>query len=268
MTSSDVQQRQGSLKRDVGMIGLLFASVGSIIGSGWLFGAMNAAQTAGPAAMLSWLFGMVIILMIALTFAELGTLFPVSGGPARYPHIAFGSFASYTSGWILWVACATVAPIEVEGALQYATKYAAFTTEHCLSGCSGAQPEIVHTLTTLGYVSAVILMALFVMVNYVGVNWFARVNNILVWWKLAIITLVIVAFLFTQFHGSNFTSKSFMPYGWEGVFTAIATSGIVFSYLGFRQGIELAGETSNPRKYVPIAVIGSVVLTGVIYIGL
>jgi amino acid transporter len=268
MASSDVQQREGNLKRDVGLIGLLFASVGSIIGSGWLFGAMTAAQTAGPAALLSWLFGMVMILMIALTFAELGTLFPVSGGPARYPHIAFGSFASYTSGWILWVACATVAPIEVEGALQYATKYAPFTTEHCLSGCSGAEPEIVHTLTTLGYVTAVILMALFVVVNYIGVRWFAKVNNVLVWWKLAIITLVIITFFLTEFHGSNFTSKSFMPYGWEGVFTAIATSGIIFSYLGFRQGIELAGETSNPRKYVPIAVVGSVVLTGVIYIGL
>lgn len=268
MSGSAADQQQGSLRRDVGLIGLLFASVGSIIGSGWLFGAMNAAQTAGPAAMLSWLFGMVMILLIALTFAELGTLFPVSGGPARYPHIAFGSFASYTSGWILWVACATVAPIEVEGALQYATKYAPFTSEHCLSGCSGPEPEIVHTLTTLGYVAAVILMAVFVIVNYVGVKWFAKVNNVLVWWKLAIITVVVVAFALTRFHGSNFTSQGFMPYGWQGVFTAIATSGIVFSYLGFRQGIELAGETSNPRKYVPIAVIGSVVLTGLIYIGL
>jgi amino acid transporter len=265
MASSDVQQREGNLKRDVGLIGLLFASVGSIIGSGWLFGAMTAAQTAGPAALLSWLFGMVMILMIALTFAELGTLFPVSGGPARYPHIAFGSFASYTSGWILWVACATVAPIEVEGALQYATKYAPFTTEHCLSGCSGAEPEIVHTLTTLGYVTAVILMALFVVVNYIGVRWFAKVNNVLVWWKLAIITLVIVAFFVTVFHGSNFSAYGFKPEGWHGVFTAIATSGIVFSYLGFRQGIELAGETKNPRRNVPIAVIGSVVLTIVIY---
>ena len=48
----------------------------------------------------------------------------------------------------------------------------------------------------------------------------------------------------------------------HGIFTAIATSGIVFSYLGFRQGIELAGETDNPRRNVPIAVIGSVLLTG------
>jgi amino acid transporter len=252
----------------VGLIGLLFASVGSIIGSGWLFGAMNAAATAGPAAMISWAIGMVMILLIALTYAELGTIFPVSGGVVRFPHVTFGSFASFLSGWILWIACGTVAPIEVEGALQYATKYADFTKEHCVSACSSSAPETVHTLTALGYVSAVILMAVFVAINYIGVAWFARVNTVIVWWKLAIITLVVIAFLLTQFRGSNFSSQQFMPFGWEGVATAIATSGIVFSFLGFRQGIELAGETSNPRKYVPIAVIGSVVLCGIIYIGL
>jgi amino acid transporter len=250
------------LRRDVGLIGLLFASVGSIIGSGWLFGAMNASILAGPAAMISWAIGAVMILLIALTFAELGTIFPVSGGVVRFPHVAFGSFSSYLSGWILWVACGTVAPIEVEGALQYATKYADFTSKHIVGG------EPVYTLTTLGYVAAVILMAVFVLINYFGVAWFAKVNAVLVWWKLAIITLVVITFVLTQFHTSNFHSQGFMPYGWSSVFTAIATSGIVFSYLGFRQGIELAGETSNPHKYVPIAVIGSVVLTGVIYIGL
>ena len=261
-------ERRHQLRRDVGLIGLLFASVGSIIGSGWLFGAMNAATTAGPAAMISWAIGMVMILLIALTYAELGTVFPVSGGVVRFPHVTFGSFASFLSGWILWIACGTVAPIEVEGALQYATKYADFTREHCVSACSSSAPETVHTLTALGYISAVILMAVFVAINYVGVAWFARVNTVIVWWKLAIITLVVITFLLTQFHSSNFTSKEFMPFGWQGVATAIATSGIVFSYLGFRQGIELAGETSNPKKYVPIAVIGSVVLCGVIYIGL
>jgi amino acid transporter len=264
-TSAD---RSRHLRRDVGLIGLLFASVGSIIGSGWLFGAMNAAMTAGPAAMISWAIGMVMILLIALTYSELGTLFPVSGGVVRFPHVTFGSLASFISGWILWIACATVAPIEVEGALQYATKYADFTKEHCVSACSSSAPEVVHTLTALGYVCAVILMAVFVAINYVGVAWFARVNTVVVWWKLAIISLVVIAFLFTQFHSSNFTSQQFMPFGWRGVATAIATSGIVFSYLGFRQGIELAGETSNPHKYVPIAVIGSVVITGVIYIAL
>ena len=256
------------LKRHVGIVGLLFASVGSIIGSGWLFGALNASQQAGPAAVISWALGGVMILLIALVYAELGTMFPLSGGVVRYPHLSFGSFASYTSGWITWVAVATTAPIEVLGALQYATKYADFTKPHCVSGCGTDAETTVHTLTALGYVAAVVLMALFVVINYYGIKWFARVNNVMVWWKLAIICIVIVAFLVTAFHGSNFSSAGFAPSGIHGVFSAIATGGIVFSYLGFRQGIELAGETDNPRRNVPIAVIGSVLLTTVIYVGL
>src|SRR6478735_2762427 len=144
------------MRRDVGVVGLLFASVGSIIGSGWLFGALTSAQLAGPAAVFSWVIGAVMIIIIALVFAELGTMFPVSGGVARFPHLAYGSFASYTTGWILWVAVATTAPIEVEGALQYATKYAAFTKQHTVGG------ETVHTLTGLGYVVAVLGLAFFV----------------------------------------------------------------------------------------------------------
>ncbi|HEX6516364.1 MAG TPA: APC family permease [Nocardioidaceae bacterium] len=253
---------QPALRRHVGVVGLLFASVGSIIGSGWLFGALDASAQAGPAAVVSWMLGGVMILMIALVYAELGTMFPLSGGVVRYPHLSFGSFASYTTGWITWVAVATTAPIEVEAALQYATKYAPFTSEHVVNG------ESVHTLTGLGYGVAVVLMAVFVVVNYYGVRWFARVNNAMVWWKLFIILLVIAAFLATAFHGENFTSHGFKPQGWHGVFTAIATSGIVFSYLGFRQGIELAGETDNPKRNVPLAVVGSVLITGLIYVAL
>jgi amino acid transporter len=260
-TGRSPDQEGRHLRRHVGMVGLLFASVGSIIGSGWLFGALSASQQAGPAAIISWAIGAVMILLIGLVYAELGTMFPLSGGVVRFPHMSFGSFASYTTGWITWLAAATVAPIEVEGALQYATKYAPLTTSKTL-----ADGTSVHTLTGLGYGVAAAGLALFVVINYVGVRWFARVNNVLVWWKLAIISLVVIAFFVTAFHGTNFTALGFKPQGWHGVFTAIATSGIVFSYLGFRQGIELAGETDNPKRNVPIAVVGSVVLTGIIYI--
>jgi amino acid transporter len=257
---AEAEEPRPGLRRDIGTVGLLFAGVGSIIGSGWLFGALNAAQIAGPAAIFSWAIAAVMILLIGLVFAELGTMFPISGGVVRFPHLSFGSFASYTMGWITWLAAATVAPIEVEGALQYATKYAPFTKSHEVGA------ETVHTLTGLGYVVAVLGMAFFVTVNYFGIRWFARVNTVVVWWKLGIIILVIAAFVLTAFHTSNFSSHGFSTGGSHGIFTAIATAGITFSFLGFRQGVELAGETSNPKRNVPIAVIGSVLITAVIYI--
>lgn len=255
------------LKRDVGIVGLLFTAVGSIIGSGWLFGALSAAQIAGPASILAWAIGGVMIILIGLCYAELGTMFPVSGGVVRFPHYAFGSFASYTLGWITWLAVASTTSIEVEAALQYSTNYLPWL-QHLQDG--------VPVLTVAGFFVAAALLGLFSLINVVGIRWFARLNNALVWWKLVIISVVVVAFLLTAFHAGNFHSGAldgahgggFMPFGWSGVFASIATAGIVFSYLGFRQGVELAGETNNPRRNVPIAVIGSVLITGVIYVAL
>src|SRR4051812_46973456 len=73
-----------AIRRDVGAFALLLTGLGSIIGSGWLFGAWHAAQLAGPGAVYAWIIGAVIILFIALTYAELGAMFPESGGAVRY----------------------------------------------------------------------------------------------------------------------------------------------------------------------------------------
>jgi amino acid transporter len=62
-----------------GTIGLLFTAVGSIIGSGWLFGALKASRIAGPAAIFSWLIGTVMSVLIGLIHAEVGVMFPRSG---------------------------------------------------------------------------------------------------------------------------------------------------------------------------------------------
>jgi amino acid transporter len=79
------------MRRDVGLVGLMFVSVGSIIGSGWLFGALNASLVAGPAALISWIVGGAAVILLALIHAELGGMYPVAGGSARFPHYAFGS---------------------------------------------------------------------------------------------------------------------------------------------------------------------------------
>jgi amino acid transporter len=90
--TSETPHVTGQLRRDVGLVSLMFISLGSIIGSGWLLGALTAAQVAGAASLLSWILGGVIIAILALIHAELGTAYPVSGGTARFPHFVFGAF--------------------------------------------------------------------------------------------------------------------------------------------------------------------------------
>src|ERR1700735_2502271 len=107
------------LDRGVGFLGLLWASETSIIGSGWLFGALGAALLAGPSAILGWVLGSVIILVLALVHAELGGLFPVTGGTSRFPHYAFGRFAGVTFGWASYMQGASAAPMEGLTRLDY-----------------------------------------------------------------------------------------------------------------------------------------------------
>jgi amino acid transporter len=260
-TSSSSHDKR--LHREMGLIGLLFAAIGSIIGSGWLFGALYAAEKSGPASTIAWLLGGILMAFIALSYAELGTMFPVSGGVVRYPHYAFGSFTSYTFGWITWIATASTTAIEVMAALQYANSYLPWLEKLDVNG--------VAVLTGPGFGVAVGLLGVFSLINVIGIRWFKQLNNTLVWWKLGIITLVIVIFLVTVFHGSHFsgaTAGGFFPFGWEGVLSSIATAGVAFSYLGFRSAVELAGEARNPQKVVPIAVVGSIVITAIIYVAL
>src|SRR5216683_8260928 len=95
------------LKREMGLIGAIWSSETSIIGSGWLFASLFAAQAAGTAAILGWVIGGVAVIVLALVHAELGGMYPVAGGTARFPHFAYGSIAGISFGFFSWVQAIT-----------------------------------------------------------------------------------------------------------------------------------------------------------------
>jgi len=253
-------RRSTALKREVGMIGLLWASMGSIIGSGWLFGAQKGLMAAGPAAIISWVIGGFAILVLALIHAELGGMYPVSGGTARFPHYAFGGAAGASFGWFSWLQAATVAPIEVSAMITYGQHYS--FAQSWLDPKTGV-------LTTTGIVVAVVLMGLMTAINFLGVRKLAATNSAATWWKVAIPLLTIFVLAFANFQPSNLhAANGFSPDGLKGILAAVSTGGIIFSYLGFEQADQLAGESRNPRRDVPFAIIGSILLGMVIYIAL
>ncbi|MBV8219015.1 MAG: APC family permease, partial [Solirubrobacterales bacterium] len=254
------------LDRGVGFLGLLWASEGSIIGSGWLFGALVAATYAGPSALIGWVVASFIVILLALVHAELGGLFPVSGGTSRFPHYAFGSFAGATFGWASYLQAATVAPIEVLAAIQYlSTAHWAkgFFHSHLVNGLPA------NTLSGSGIIAAVILMVIFVVINLVGIRFLARANNAITWWKVAIPVLTIIVLLVSNFHGSNFShGGGFFVHGAavKSILIAIPSGGIVFALLGFEQAVQLGGEAKNPKRDLPRAVILSILIGAGIYI--
>ena len=114
---------ENAIRRDVGAIALMFTGLGSIIGSGWLFGAWRAAQLAGPGAIYAWIIGAVVIMFVAFTYAELGAMFPESGGAVRYGHYSHGSLVGFVAGWAAWIAIVSVIPVEAEASVQYMSSW-------------------------------------------------------------------------------------------------------------------------------------------------
>ncbi|MFE9555528.1 APC family permease [Streptomyces sp. NPDC006692] len=248
------------LRREIGFVGLIWASEGSIIGSGWLFGAQKALGVAGPAAIISWVIGSVAILILALVHAELGGMYPVSGGTARFPHYAFGGAAGASFGWFSWLQAATVAPIEVLAMITYGQHY---SWARGWLKIEGGQD----LLTASGIAVAIALMAVITAINFLSIRLLARTNSAATWWKVGIPLLTIFVLAIVQFHGSNFTAADgFNPYGAKGILGAVSTSGIIFALLGFEQADQLAGESANPKRDIPRAVIGSIVIGAIIYI--
>jgi amino acid transporter len=242
------------LKREMGLIGATWASETSIIGSGWLFGALFAAQAAGTAALLGWVIGGVIVIILALVHAELGAMYPVAGGTARFPHFAFGSIAGISFGFFSWLQAVTVAPIECFAVMQYGSYY-----------WHGLYNADTSNVTGLGFVMTIVLMALFTAINFLAMRLFSKVNAAITWWKVAIPVLAIIVLAF-KFHGNNLgAGGGFMPFGIKALFAAIPSAGIVFSYLGFEQADQLAGEIKNPQKNLPRAIIFACLIGIAIY---
>lgn len=254
--SGAVSEAQLGFRREVGLMALMFVSLGSIIGSGWLLGALTAATSAGGASIVSWVLAGVIIVLLALVHSELGAAYPLAGGTGRWPRLVFGSLGGFTAGWVAWLQAVTLAPIEVEAALSY--------LDHKWHGLING----VGALTVMGLGMAAVLMLLFTVINILGVRWLAESNRIAVLWKLAVPVLTVVVLIVISFRVSNFTAGGgFAPYGAHGVFAALPL-GVMFAMQGFEQAAQISGEARDPQRNVPRAVIGSVVVGTVLYLGL
>lgn len=248
------------LKRDISPWSLMLTGLGSIIGSGWLFGAWHASAIAGPAAILAWVIGAVVVLAIALTYAEMGAMFPESGGMVRYARYSHGSLVGFLAAWANWISIVSVIPIEAIASIQYMASWP-FPWAQAL----------VHQgeLTPSGLVASAGLVLVYFGLNYWGVKLFVKTNTAITVFKLVVPALTAVALISTRFNTQNFgdgTLASFAPYGWSAVFTAVAASGIVFSYNGFQSPVSLAGEARNPGRSIPFALVGSVLIALVVYV--
>ena len=249
--------RPRDLQRRLGLAQLLFVSVGAIIGSAWLFAPLFAAQAAGPAAIVAWLISGGAALLLALVYAELGAAFPVAGGLARFSYLSHGNLAGFLAGIACWLGYVAIAPIEVQAMVRYLSDGLPWLVTDTAS----------HTLSGWGMAASAVLLLAMSAINLLGVQWLGEANRILTIWKIIVPVLVAGSLIDVSFRGQNFTAfGGWMPSGWNGVFAAVSTGGTLFAMLGFRAAIEMAGEATNPQRDIPLALIGSVLITAAIYV--
>src|SRR5215475_1511618 len=220
------------LKREMGLIGAMWASETSIIGSGWLFGSFFAATYLGPAAIWAWMIGGVAIIILALVHAELGGMYPVAGGTARFPHLAFGSGAGISFGFFSFLQAVTVAPIECYAIERYGQYWLDAPKIHIYDPVTG-------NVTHLGFVVTIALLAIMTAVNFLAMKLFAQVNNVITYWKVAVPVFAIIV-LFFKFHPHNFSVQGGLNpghafgapgpagTGWHALFYAIPGASIIF----------------------------------------
>jgi len=254
---SELSQGAPKLRREVGLVPLFMVSAGSVIGSGWLLGTLNASEVAGPAAIVSWIIGAILLIGIALVYAELGSTYPISGGTARFTWIHAGTLGGFFCGTFSYLQAVAIAPIEVEASIGY-------MNAKWWHGLENSQS----LLTGKGLVVGVAAMFLFTALNLLGVRWMAEGNTVAMVWKILVPVATVILIITHAFHASNFTAGGgFMPYGIKGVFVALPL-GVIFALEGFEQAAQLAGEARNPKRDIPLAVVGSMLMGAALYIAL
>ena len=254
-----------SIRREVGPFALMLTGLGSIIGSGWLFGAWKAAGLAGPDAIWAWVIGAAVITSIALTYAELGAMFPESGGMVRYSHYSHGSLVGFIGAWANWIAIVSVIPIEAEASVQYMSGWDWQWAKDLYIKIPGGHGE----LTEAGLAIAAVLVVIYFLLNFWSVKLFAYSNTAITVFKLVVPALAGITLIMSGFHPANFSVGIHgEPHvlDFAAVLTAVATAGIVFSYNGFQSPVNLAGEARNPGRSIPFAVLGSIGLATIVYL--
>ena len=244
------------LKRDGSLVALILACVGASIGSGWLFGPLFTAKLAGPYAIGSWILGAAAILLLALVFAELAPMIPRAGAVVHLAYVGNGPIVGHMWSWILFLSYASIAPIEVTAMLTYANNY-----------IPGLLQKHSNLLSGSGFVAAMIMLAIFVLINFLVIGWVLKINNAATWWKIGIPLLTAEVLIAKAWYPGNFHIRVLNSLSdIHGMFIAIASGGVIFSLLGFRHAIDLAGESKNPKRDVPIAVVSSVLVAAAVYI--
>ncbi|WP_459480968.1 amino acid permease [Clostridium saccharoperbutylacetonicum] len=245
-----------ALKKNLKAKDIAAFGIGAVVGVGIFVATGEGAHLAGPAVIISFIIAGIVACLCGLCYCELSTMFPVAGSTYSYSYIVFGEIVAMIIGWCLTaeylVACSAIA-----------------------SGWSGTFVGILNSLgisLPTAFISspakggivdlpAIIIIAIITLLLCYGMQESAKVNNIIVGIKIAII-LIFIALGVGHINIANY--QPFIPYGFGGIFAATAT--IFFSYIGFDAISTAAEEAENPKRDIPLGLIICLIVVTILYV--
>lgn len=244
------------LKRAIGPVGLIIMGLGCIIGAGiFIVTGVASANYSGPALILSFIISAVACVFTALCYAEFASMIPISGSVYTYTYVAMGEIWAWMIGWVLIFEYLISASAVAVGWSSYIVQF--------LNSAGFILPSMLTNPPGLGLVNlpALLIIAFLTFILVLGVRESTRFNTIIVVLNVSIILLFI-------FVGVNYINPAnyqpFLPYGWPGVVQGAAM--VFFAYIGFDAVSTAAEETKNPQRTLPIGIIGSLIISSILYI--
>jgi APA family basic amino acid/polyamine antiporter len=259
MQEASTEDNQG-LQRTLGAANLTALGVGAIIGAGiFVLTGTAAAQYAGPAIAISFAISGIGCAFAGLCYAEFASMIPMAGSAYTYAYATLGELVAWIIGWDL--------------ILEYlfgASTVAVGWSEYLVNFLKDLGITFPATLSNAPFnLPAMLIIALITTLLVVGIRESAGFNNAIVFVKVCIIILFI-GFGFSHINPQNLTpfipqnTGKFGEYGWSGILRG--SSVIFFSYIGFDAVSTTAQEARNPQKDMPIGILGSLIISTILYI--
>jgi len=264
-----------TLKRRLGPFGLISIGVGVIIGAG-LFSltGIAAANNAGPAIILSFVLAAVCCSFNALCYAEFASMVPVAGSAYTYSYASLGELFAWIIGWDLILEYSVGAATVAISWSQYLVKFLGYFDIHLpqqlllspFESITAIDGTVIHGIINLPAILTVILITAVIIR---GIKTSSIVTSILVVIKVSIV-LVFIAVGWNYIHPANYhpfipqNTGTFGEFGISGIFRGAGV--IFFVFIGFDIVATMAQETKNPKRNMPIGIIGSLVVCTVLFI--
>ena len=265
------------LRRSLGPVSLIMIGIGSIIGAGiFVIAGTAAAEHAGPAVLISFVIAGLGCLFAGLCYAEFASMIPESGSAYTYAYATMGRFMAWFIGWNMVLEYLVSASTVSVGWSGYLVSFLQnigyeFPAEFANAPVAGTGFHELHLTGAFINLPAVLLIFFLTVFLVVGVSESARFNALMVMIKTGIVILVII-FGLPYVHTSNlhpFIPPNTGTFGHFGVSGILAASGMIFfAYIGFEAVSVAAQEAKNPRRDLPIGILGSLAICTVLYVGM